>query len=132
MSNLPLTALNWLALGFDWAMLPAAIILIALAVRKQTRRYAALGFLVLAGISAALLSLLVATSIFYFVGYGRAIASLLLNFGPSVTRNYIAALARENGSRLLAVSPMIFVAVSSSVAAVYLRREPEPGKVTNG
>jgi len=128
MSNLPVTALNWLTIGFDWALLPVGIILIALALRPDTRHHAAWGFLVAAGISAAILSLLLATSVFYFVGYGKAIASLLLNFGPSVTRHYIVALAQQNGQRLLAVSPMIVTAVSSSVAGVYLRRGREPVK----
>jgi len=126
MSNLPVTALNWLAIGFDWALAPVAVVLIVLAVRPQTRRHAAVGFLIAAGVSAALLSLLLAASVFYFIGYGRAITNLLLNFGPGVTRNYVMALAHQNGARLLAVSPMIVTAVSSSVAAVYLRRaKPE-------
>lgn len=127
MSDLPVSALNWLAIGFDWTLVPVGLILIALALRPQTRHHAAIGFLVAAGVSAALLSLLLAASVFYFVGYGRAIANLLLNFGPSVTRNYIVALAQQNGRRLLAVSPMIATAVSSSIAGVYLRKSQGPG-----
>lgn len=118
--------LDWLPAGFDWAIVPAGLLLLALALRPQTRALAATGFLVAAGISAALLSLLLAASVFHLLGYGRAVADLLLNFGPAVTRDYLASLMRENGPRLLALTPMVATAGFSSIAAVYLRRAREP------
>jgi hypothetical protein len=83
---------------------------------------AAKGFLIAACVSAALLSLLLASSVFHLVGYGRAVADLLLNFGPSVTEDYIATLVRQNGPGLLALVPMVVTIFLSSLAAVYLRR----------
>jgi hypothetical protein len=122
MSNLPLTAINWLPVVFDWAIVPFAVALIGMAAHSETRRIAAIGFLVAAGISAALLSLLLATSVFYVLGYGRAVVVMLLNFGPAVTRDYVGTLLHQNGLRLLAVLPMIVTALTSTVAAIYLRR----------
>jgi hypothetical protein len=122
MTNLPLTAINWLPVVFDWAIAPFAVALIGLASFRESRPIAALGFLIAAGISAALLSLLLATSVFYLFGYGRAVMAMLLNFGPAVTRDYVVGLVHQNALRLLAVLPMIATALSSTVAAIYLRR----------
>jgi len=120
--NLTLATLDWLPMGFNWALAPIALVLVVLALNGRTRTLAATGFLVAAAISAALLSLLLAASVFHLLGYGRAVANLLLNFGPLVTRDYVATLVRANGARLLALVPMIFTALSSSIAAVYLQR----------
>ncbi len=122
MLNFLLAAIQWLPTGFDWLIAPAALVLLALALSGKTRPIAAMGFLIAAAISAALLSLLLAASIFHLLGYGRALADLLLNFGPAVTRDYLAALLRENGPRLLALVPMIVTAALASIAAIYLRR----------
>jgi hypothetical protein len=122
MLKLLLAAPEWLPVGFDWAIVPVAVVLLALAIRAGTRPLAATGFLIAAGFSAALLSLLLAASIFHLLGYGRAVIDLLLNFGPSVTSDYIATLFRDNAPRLLALVPMIVTAILSSVAAIYLRR----------
>jgi len=121
MANSLLTALDWLPVGFDWAILPVGLILLLLAFRRQTRKLAATGFLAAAALSAALLSLLLAASVFHLLGYGRAIVDLLLNFGPTVTRDYVAGLVRENEPRLLALAPMVATTGFASVAAVYLR-----------
>jgi hypothetical protein len=125
MLNVLFAALEWLPVGFDWAILPVAIILIGLAISGRTRPLAATGFLVAAAFSAALLSLLLATSVFHLLGYGRAVIDLLFNFGPGVTRDYVASLMRDNSSRLLALVPMIVTAGLSSIAAIYLRRTRE-------
>jgi hypothetical protein len=122
MLNFLLAVLQWLPIGFDWLIAPAALVLVALALSGKTRPIAAMGFLIAAAISAALLSLLLAASIFHLLGYGRALADLLLTFGPAVTRDYLATLLRENGPRLLALVPMIVTAALASVAAIYLRR----------
>jgi len=120
--NLTLATLDWLPMGFNWALAPITLVLVVLALNGRTRPLAAAGFLVAAAVSAALLSLLLAASVFHLLGYGRAVADLLLNFGPLVTRDYVATLVRANGARLLALVPMIFTALSSSIAAVYLQR----------
>ena len=125
MVNVLLTGLEWLPVGFDWAIVPVAVILVVLALNARTRPLAATGFLVAAAFSAALLSLVLATSIFHLMGYGRAVADLLFNFGPAVTRDYVSGLLHENGPRLLALVPMIVTAVLSSIAAIYLRRARE-------
>jgi hypothetical protein len=117
-----LTVLAWLPICFDWAIAPVAVVLIALAFRGSTRGAAAKGFLIAASVSAALLSLLLASSVFHLVGYGRAVADLLLNFGPSVTEEYIGTLIRQNGRGLLALVPMVVTVFFSSVAALYLRK----------
>jgi hypothetical protein len=122
MINSLFAVLNWLPVGFDWAILPVAVMLLILACRPRTRPLAATGFLVAAAVSAGLLSLLLAASVFHLLGYGRAVADLLLNFGPSVTRDYVASLVRENGPRLLALLPMVATTGLASIAAVYLRR----------
>jgi hypothetical protein len=114
--------LAWLPVCFDWAIMPVAAVLIVLAARGTTRGVAARGFLIAASVSAALLSLLLASSVFHLLGYGRAVADLLLNFGPSVTREYIATLIKQNGRGLLALVPMVVTVFLSSVAALYLRR----------
>ena len=116
------TALEWIPVGFDWLIAPVALVLLALSFSGRTRPLAATGFLAAAAVSAALLSLILAASVFHLVGYGRAVADLLLNFGPGVTRDYVFALFRQNGPRLLALLPMIAMAVLSGVAAIYLRR----------
>jgi hypothetical protein len=121
-----LTVFAWLPVCFDWAILPMAALLIALAVRESTRGVAAKGFLIAASVSAALLSLLLASSVFHLVGYGRAVADLLLNFGPSVTENYIGTLIRQNGRGLLALVPMVLTIFFSSIAALYLRKVSPP------
>ena len=117
-----LTVLAWLPVCFDWAIVPVAVLLIILAARASTRGLAARGFLIAASVSAALLSLLLASSVFHLLGYGRAVADLLLNFGPSVTRDYIATLIGQNGRGLLALLPMMATIFLSSIAAVYLRK----------
>ncbi|HEX3653044.1 MAG TPA: hypothetical protein VHU18_09505 [Rhizomicrobium sp.] len=121
-----LTVLAWVPVFFDWAILPVAVLLIALAARGSTRGVAANGFLIAASVSAALLSLLLASSVFHLVGYGRAVADLLLNFGPSVTENYIGTLIRQNGRGLLALVPMVLTIFFSSMAALYLRKASAP------
>jgi hypothetical protein len=70
--------------------------------------------------------LLLAASVFHLLGYGRALIDLLLNFGPSVTGQYIATLAHENGPRFLSLAPMVFTTGLASVAAIYLRRVRDP------
>ncbi|HVT37334.1 MAG TPA: hypothetical protein VHE37_17240 [Nevskiaceae bacterium] len=125
MLKLLFAAFQWLPVIFDWAIAPAALVLLGLSFFTGTRRIAAAGFLVAAAISAALLSLLLAASVFHLLGYGRAIADLLLNFGPAVTGNYIGTLVHENAPRLLALLPMVVTAVLSSTAAIYLRRARE-------
>jgi len=117
-----LTVLAWLPVCFDWAIVPAAVLLIVLAARGRTRGLAARGFLFAASVSAALLSLLLASSVFHLLGYGRAVADLLLNFGPSVTEDYIGTLIRQNGRGLLALVPMVVTIFLSSIAALYLRK----------
>jgi hypothetical protein len=116
------TILAWLPVCFDWAIVPVAILLIALAARANTRGAAARGFLIAACVSAALLSVLLASSVFHLLGYGRAVVDLLLNFGPSVTRDYVATLIGQNGRGLLALVPMVVTVLLSSVAALYLRK----------
>jgi hypothetical protein len=101
------------------------LLLVILALRSNTRPWAATGFLIAAGVSAGSLSLLLATSVFHLLGYGRAVADLLLNFGPAVTRDYVAGLLRENGPKLLALCPMVATTALASVAAIYLRRNAE-------
>jgi hypothetical protein len=125
MLKLLFAAFQWLPVVFDWIILPVAVVLLALAFLPATRRIAATGFLVAAGTSAALLSLLLAASVFHLMGYGRAIADLLLNFGPAVTGNYIGTLMHDNAPRLLAMTPMVAVTFLSGIAAVYLRRGGE-------
>jgi hypothetical protein len=126
MFNLAAAALEWLPTGFDWIVIPAGILLVALALRERTRPMAATGFLAAAAISAALLSLLLAASVFHLLGYGRALIDLLLNFGPAVTGQYIATLAQENGPRFLALAPMVLTTGLASIAAIYLRRARDP------
>lgn len=126
MFNLAAGALEWLPTGFNWAVLPVALALVVLALRERTRPLAATGFLVAAAVSAALLSLLLAASVFHLLGYGRALIDLLLNFGPSVTGQYIATLAHENGPRFLSLAPMVLTTGLASVAAIYLRRVRDP------
>jgi hypothetical protein len=126
MLKLVFAAFQWLPVVFDWIIAPIALVLLAFACFPRTRRMAATGFLAAAAASAALLSLLLAASVFHLLGYGRAIADLLLNFGPAVTSNYIGTLMRENAPRLLALAPMVVTAILSSSAAIYLRRTPEP------
>jgi hypothetical protein len=116
MANSLLAVLDWLPVGFDWAILPVGLVLLILAFRPQTRPLAATGFLIAAAFSAALLSLLLAASVFHLLGYGRAIADLLLNFGPTVTRDYVAGLVRENGPKLVALTPMVATTGLASVA----------------
>jgi hypothetical protein len=116
------TALEWIPVGFDWLVVPVASVLFALSLSARTRPFAATGFLTAAAVSGALLSLILAASVFHLVGYGRAVADLLLNFGPGVTRDYVFTLFRQNGPKLLAVVPMIATAILSGVAAIYLRR----------
>ncbi|MBV9062146.1 MAG: hypothetical protein JOY77_04345 [Alphaproteobacteria bacterium] len=125
MVHVVLTVLEWLPVGFDWAILPVGLILTGLAFSARTRPLAATGFLVAAAFSAVLLSIVLATSVFHLLGYGRAVADLLLNFGPAVTRDYVVSLARENGPRLLALVPMIVTTALASIAAIYLRRRRE-------
>jgi len=122
MFNLAAAALEWLPTGFDWVVVPVGLALLVLAAREKTRPLAATGFLVAAAISAALLSLLLATSVFHLLGYGRALIDILFNFGPGVTGQYIATLARENAPRFLALAPMMLTTALASVAAIYLRR----------
>jgi len=122
MFNFAATAFEWLPTGFNWVVLPVGVVLAALALRERTRPLAATGFLVAAAVSAALLSLLLAASVFHLLGYGRALIDLLLNFGPSVTSQYIATLAHQNGPRFIALAPMVLTVGLASVAAVYLRR----------
>lgn len=122
MPNLLLAAPEWVPMGFDWAIIPATLLLVVLALQDRTRPLAATGFLVAAGVSAALLSLLLAASAFHLLGYGRAVIDLLINFGPSVTRDYLGTLLQDNAPRLLALVPMIVTAVLAGVAAAYLRR----------
>ncbi len=117
-----LTVLAWLPICFDWAIVPVAVLLIVLAARARTRGLAARGFLIAASVSAALLSLLLASSVFHLLGYGRAVADLLLNFGPSVTEDYVGTLIRQNGQGLLALVPMVVTIFLSSIAALYLRK----------
>lgn len=126
MFNLAAAALEWLPTGFDWVVVPVGVALIVLAARQKTRPLAATGFLVAAAISAALLSLLLAASVFHLLGYGRALIDLLLNFGPGVTGQYIATLAHENGHRFLALAPMVLTTGLAGVAAIYLRRVRDP------
>jgi hypothetical protein len=116
------TALEWIPAGFDWLIVPVALVLLALAFSARTRPLAATGFLTAAALSAALLSLILAASVFHLVGYGRAVIDLLFNFGPGVTRDYVSMLFHQNGPRLLALVPMIVTAILSGVAAIYLRR----------
>ena len=116
------SALERVPAGFDWLIVPVAVILLALSFSGRTRPLAATGFLTAAAVSAALLSLILAASVFHVVGYGRAVADLLLNFGPGVTRDYVFTLFRQNGPKLLALVPMIVTAILSGVAAIYLRR----------
>lgn len=127
MSSFTTSILDRIPVWFDWALVPAAIALLALALYRKTRALAATGFLVAAGLSGVLLSLLVGTSVFNLFGYGRAVLNLLLNFGPGVTRDYIVTLIHANAGRLYAVGPMFATALCSGIAAAYLRRErPSP------
>jgi len=125
MLKLLFAAFQWLPIVFDWVILPVALALLVLAFLPRTRRIAATGFLAAAAVSAALLSLLLAASVFHLLGYGRAIADLLLNFGPAVTGNYIGTLMHDNAPRLLAMTPMVAVTFFSGTAAIYLRRGRE-------
>jgi hypothetical protein len=126
MVRLLLTAPEWLPVAFDWAILPATLVLLALAFRGETRPLAARGCLIAATVTAALLSVLLAASIFHLLGYGRAVADLLLNFGPAMTRNYVATLLGENSHRLMALVPMIAALALSGVATMYLHRRRAP------
>jgi hypothetical protein len=117
-----LTALEWIPIGFDWLIVPVGLVLLALSFSAGTRPLAATGFLTAAAVSAAFLSLILAASVFHIVGYGRAVADLLFNFGPGVTRDYLGTLFRQNGPRLLALLPMMATAILAGVAAIYLRR----------
>jgi len=126
MFNLAAGALEWLPTGFNWAVLPVALALVVLSLRERTRPLAATGFLVAAAVSAALLSLLLAASVFHLLGYGRALIDLLLNFGPSVTGQYVATLVHQNGPRFLSLAPMVLTTGLASVAAIYLRRVRDP------
>ena len=126
MFSLAAAALEWLPTGFDWVVIPVGIALVALALRDKTRPLAATGFLVAAAVSATLLSLLLAASVFRLLGYGRALIDLLLNFGPGVTGQYIATLVHENGPRFLALAPMVLTTGLASTAAIYLRRVRDP------
>lgn len=122
MFHLLLNAPGWLPVAFDWGILPVLLALVVLALSQRTRPLAARGCLIAAAVSAALLSLLLAASIFHLLGYGRAVADLLLNFGPAMTRDYIVILLRDNSPRLLALVPMIAAAALSGIATVYLHR----------
>lgn len=126
MVSVLLAATEWLPIGFDWAIGPIAALLTGLALSGRTRPLAATGFLVAAAFSGGLLSLILAASVFHLLGYGRAVLDLLLNFGLSVTRDYIVTLFRENAPSLLALAPMILTTLLASVAAIYLRRISEP------
>jgi hypothetical protein len=119
-------AFQWLPVVFDWIIVPVALGLLALSFSHRTRLWAARGFLAAAAGSAALLSLLLAASVFHLLGYGRAIADLLLNFGLAVTSNYIGTLMHDNAPRLLALTPMVLTTLLSSTAALYLRRTQGP------
>lgn len=119
-------ALDWMPTGYNWAVIPVGLALVVLALREKTRPLAATGFLIAAAVSAALLSLLLAASVFHLLGYGRALMDLLLNFGPAVTGRYIATLAHQNAPRFLALVPMVLTTAFASVAAIYLRRVREP------
>ncbi|MBV9571752.1 MAG: hypothetical protein JO056_10975 [Alphaproteobacteria bacterium] len=119
-------AMEWLPVGFDWAIGPIALLLTGLALSDRTRPLAATGFLVAAAFSAALLSLILAASVFHLLGYGRAVVDLLLNFGLTVTRDYVITLFQENAPGLLALAPMILTTLLASIAAMYLRRITEP------
>ena len=125
MLNLLFAAFHWLPIVFDWVIAPVALVLLGLSLFGRTRRWAATGFLAAAAGSAALLSLLLAASVFHLLGYGRAIADLLLNFGPAITGNYIGTLLGQNAPRLLALAPMVLTTLLSSTAAIYLRRAGE-------
>jgi predicted permease len=127
MVKLLFAAFQWLPIVFDWIIVPVALVLLGLSFSRRTRRWAATGFLAAAAGSAALLSLLLAASVFHLLGYGRAIADLLLNFGPAVTGNYIGTLMQENAPRLVALIPMVLTMLLSSTAAIYLRRKREEG-----
>ena len=126
MFRLLLTAPEWLPVAFDWGLVPATLVLLVLALGGKTRPLAARGCLIAAAVSAALLSLLLAASVFHLLGYGRAVADLLLNFGPAMTRDYVVGLLRDNSQRLLALVPMIAAAALSGIATVYLHRSRAP------
>ena len=126
MFRLLLNAPEWLPVAFDWGVAPVILVLLGLALNRKTRPLAARGCLVAAAVSAALLSLLLAASVFHLLGYGRAVADLLLNFGPAMTRDYVVTLLRDNSQRLLALVPMIAAAALSGIATVYLHRSHAP------
>jgi len=123
------TLIGWLPTIFNWALAPAACLLLLLAFFRKARTGATWGLVTIAALSLSLLSL-GAAAVFY-VGweFWRVALDLLVEFGPRVAINFLARLFRGVGVLPLDLGPMIATAAGSTIAAIALGG---PRKVDTG
>lgn len=113
--------LVWLPRIFDWILAPMITVLLALALLRKTRSHAALGFVIAAAVSATFLSLETAALVYVFCDQARLILSILLDFRPGVTANFLFALLSGIGAPLLGLIPMLVAGVAAGGIAFVLR-----------
>lgn len=111
----------WLPRLFDWVLAPMIMMLLALALWRKTRSRAALGLVIAAAVSATFLSLETAALVYVCCDQARVIFSILLDFRPGVTANFLFALLGSIGTPLLRLIPMLVAGVAAGSIAVVLR-----------
>ncbi len=121
MAQVFLSASTWIPGVFNWVIAPIAILLLGLSAIARTRTISTHGLTITAALSITLMSVLLASAVFLLFGYARALASVLLNFGPAIARGFVADVLAASGSRLAVFIPAIATTIGSSVAAAMLR-----------
>lgn len=113
------TLLQWLPRLCYWVLIPAVLILILLAFVRATRPSSALGLLIVAAVSASLLSIGLVAIV---SGYGSAVVHVLRTFGPIEAISFLPSLFPGVGSQLAGLLPVAGTTAGSSAAVVVLRR----------
>jgi hypothetical protein len=125
MLELAAALIVWLPRLFDWILAPMIMILLVLALCQKSRSRAALGFVIAAAVSAAFLSLETAALVYVCCAQARVILSILLDFRPGVTANFLFAVLGSIGAPLLRLIPMLVAGVISGTIAFVLRSRAE-------
>jgi hypothetical protein len=123
----------WLPRLFNWILAPMIMMLLALALWRKTRSRAALGFVIAAAVSATFLSLETAAFVYVCCDQARVILSILLDFRPGVTANFLFAILGSIGVPLLRLIPMLIAgAVAGTIAFVLRSRAEMKSKLSAG
>ncbi|HEY2446708.1 MAG TPA: hypothetical protein VGI20_13315 [Rhizomicrobium sp.] len=130
MLQLAIELLEWLPRIFGWILPPIVLTLLILPIWRRTRARMALASMIVAAIAGIFLSLETAALAYVCCDQVRVIFSILLDFRPGVTGNFLAALFSGLRAPLLRLVPMLVVGAITGITAFALRARSS-GKETS-